>query len=176
MEEIVQAIEELSQKTWVDYLLIVVPIAISIVAIVISVCISNKQNRIALYNYRYNAALQVETLIELEKIVYKENSPELIVAAFDMFFGTNIRSQETLIALMQAAQKTKSVQQDIGCLIFIVDKKHKSALPKLLDSFSALICGAINGVVDEDAKESFHSVCIVLNDEFFIKLLKKIKI
>ena len=49
MEEIVSAIEKLSQKTWVDYLLISVPIAISVVAILISVRISNKQNKIALF-------------------------------------------------------------------------------------------------------------------------------
>lgn len=176
MEEIVSAIEKLSQKTWVDYLLISVPIAISVVAIVISVRISNKQNKIALFNCRYNAVLQAKTLMELEKIIYQENSSKLILAAFDMFFETNICSQDTLIALMQAAHKIKSVQQDIGCLIFIVDKKHQSALLKLFDPLSTLISSAINGVVDVDAKEDFHSVCATLDDKFFENLMKKIKI
>ena len=45
MEDIVKAIEKLAKKDIIDYLLVIVPIAISIVAIVISIATARKQNR-----------------------------------------------------------------------------------------------------------------------------------
>lgn len=49
MDELIHVIEKLSQKDWVDYLLIIIPILVSLVAIVISVATAQKQNRIALF-------------------------------------------------------------------------------------------------------------------------------
>lgn len=44
MEDIVKAIEKLAEKTWVDYALIVVPIFISLLAVVISITAARKQS------------------------------------------------------------------------------------------------------------------------------------
>ena len=53
MDELIHVIEKLSQKDWVDYLLIIIPILVSLVAIVISVATVQKQNRIALFKTQY---------------------------------------------------------------------------------------------------------------------------
>ena len=53
MNELVKAIENLSNKTIVDYLLIVIPIIISVIAIIISLNSTNKQNKIALFEIRF---------------------------------------------------------------------------------------------------------------------------
>ena len=45
MEDIVKAIEHLAEKTWVDYALVVVPILISLLAVVISIVTARKQSK-----------------------------------------------------------------------------------------------------------------------------------
>ena len=47
MEELIKAVESISEKNWIDYGLIFVPILISILAVVISVLTAKKQNKIA---------------------------------------------------------------------------------------------------------------------------------
>ena len=54
MEELVKAIEKLAEKDLIDYLLVIVPILVSIVAIFISIATAKKQNKIALFERRYN--------------------------------------------------------------------------------------------------------------------------
>ena len=54
MDELVKAIEKLAEKDIIDYLIIFVPIAISLVTIVISIRTAQKQNKIALFEKRYN--------------------------------------------------------------------------------------------------------------------------
>ena len=60
MEELVKAIEKLSEKDAVDYLLIIVPILISLVAIFISVAIAIRQNKIAMFELRYSVSNNYE--------------------------------------------------------------------------------------------------------------------
>ena len=52
MESIVEAIEKISQKNMVDYFIAIVPIALSLVAIYISIDSTKKQNKIALLDKR----------------------------------------------------------------------------------------------------------------------------
>ena len=63
MEELVKAIEKLSEKDAVDYLLIIVPILISLVAIFISVAIAIRQNKIAMFELRYRALATIMKVI-----------------------------------------------------------------------------------------------------------------
>ncbi len=53
MEELVKAIEKMSEPNYLDYLAIVMPIALSLVAIIISISTARKQNKIALFQERY---------------------------------------------------------------------------------------------------------------------------
>jgi uncharacterized membrane protein len=57
MEDIVKAIEKLAEKDIIDYLLVIVPIAISVVAVVISIATAKKQNKIALFEKRYKVTI-----------------------------------------------------------------------------------------------------------------------
>ena len=59
MDKVVKAIEKLAEKDIIDYLLVIVPIAISIVAIIISITTSKKQNKISLFERRYSCLFQI---------------------------------------------------------------------------------------------------------------------
>lgn len=176
MEDIVKAIEKLSQQTWVDYLLISVPIAISIVAIIISIAAARKQNRIALFEMRYKALLQIKTILSFEDIAYREDSPQAILRAFDMFYGTDIRSEDEIVALMVSAQQMKIIEQDIASVSFLLNKKRQGIFDQLLGDFSQVIIDAIKKRITTESKENFHSVCLILKNEVLEKIMRKIKV
>ena len=176
MEEVVKAIEKLSQQTWVDYLLISVPIAISIGAIIISVATARKQNRIALFEMRYKALLQIKTILDFENIVYGEDSSRAILRAFDMFYGTDICSKDSIVALMVSAQQMKIIEQEIAPVSFLLDKKRKGIFDQLLSDFSQAMIDAINKRTITESKEKFHSVCLILKNEVLEKIMRKIKV
>ncbi len=52
MGELIQAINNLSQTSWLDICAVVAPIILSVVAIIISINTARKQNKIALYQER----------------------------------------------------------------------------------------------------------------------------
>lgn len=176
MEDIVKAIEKLSQQTWVDYLLISVPIAISIVAIIISIATARKQNRIALFEMRYKALLQIKTILSFEDMAYGEDSPQVILRAFDMFYGTDIRSEDEIVALMVSAQQMKTIEQDIASVSFLLNKKRQDIFDQLLADFSQVIIDAIDKRITTESKENFHSVCLILKNEVLEKIMRKIKV
>jgi len=55
MENLVTSINNLGQRTWVDYLAIFAPIVLSVVAVWVSIATTKKQNKIALFKKRYEA-------------------------------------------------------------------------------------------------------------------------
>ena len=67
MDDRVKAIEKLADKDIVDYLLVIVPIVVSIVAIYISIATARKQNKIALFERRYNCLFQIKTVLAFSK-------------------------------------------------------------------------------------------------------------
>lgn len=69
MDELIPILEQMAQKTLVDYLAIIAPLVLSVVAIVISISTTRKQNKIALFEKRYEAASQIATLLSFLKSI-----------------------------------------------------------------------------------------------------------
>ena len=67
MEGLVEAIEKLAEKDLIDYLLVIVPIVVSVVAIYISIATARKQNKIALFERRYNCLFQIKTVLNFSQ-------------------------------------------------------------------------------------------------------------
>jgi len=95
MEDIVNAIEKLAEKNWVDYFLIIVPIVISIIAIGITVYTARKQNRIALFQLRYKALCRLNCILLFDKNVLEYKSPDIIIKGINMFFKTELTQDDS---------------------------------------------------------------------------------
>lgn len=69
MRELIEAIEKLSQKGWVDYLIIIVPILLSVVAVWISLATAHKQNKIALLEKRHKTLEHFRKIFEFRNLI-----------------------------------------------------------------------------------------------------------
>ena len=90
MEEVVKAIEKLAEKSIIDYLVIIVPIILSIVAIGISIATARKQNKIALFDRRYACLFQIRMILQFAEAIKEVSDPKVILQLFDAFWGPTL--------------------------------------------------------------------------------------
>lgn len=63
MDELISAIEKISDKTWFDYCIAIAPLILSLVAIYISIDSTRKQNKIALLDKRLEIYMNLKECI-----------------------------------------------------------------------------------------------------------------
>ena len=92
LQEITCQIHGISQPAMIDWLSIIAPIALTIVAIVISIRVSIKQNKLALFDRRLKNYIIIESLISLykkNKLHYKKNDEVRMAVDYDFHQLTN---------------------------------------------------------------------------------------
>lgn len=171
MEELIKAVETLSQNTIFDYLIVIVPILLSIVAIVISIYTIHKQNKIALFEMRYKALTQLKAILMYEEAIYELDDPTDIVDAFDMAFSTDlkIRGEDFFVKI---GMITKQIYFDIG-IIDPMLKKNSIDSSNLTESLASTILDASWQKIDSEERRNFHTLCQKL-EPVYKKLSKKI--
>lgn len=66
MDKLIPILEQMAQKTWVDYFAVSAPIVLSVVAIYISISTTRKQNKIALFEKRYELYQKIQQYLILD--------------------------------------------------------------------------------------------------------------
>ena len=171
LKEIVKAIEKLSEKDIIDYLLVIVPILVSIVAIFISIATARKQNKIALFERRYNCFFQIKTVLAFSKAIETPYDRKVIVALFDSFWGTNIAFLSGDKQLVLAMSQVEIIKKDIEQATFLF--KHEFNVPptNIIDHLQSVIIDSILDKSIENDRNKLLSMC----KEFEEKDLKHIQ-
>ena len=84
MQELITTLEKLLAKNFIDYALVIIPIVISLIAIALSIVTTQKQNRIALFEKRYDAYSNLLKLKAFSQMLIENDysfSLETIIAA-----------------------------------------------------------------------------------------------
>lgn len=181
MEDIVKAIEKLSEKNLSDYLLIIIPILISVVSIYISIRTSNKQNKIALYQLRYKALCRLNCILMFDKNVLEYKSSDIIINGCNLFFKMDLQqgiSNEDVPwdQYIKATSCLSEVDNDLSILYCSITDKQKESIDIIMDCLADIIASAISGETAEEKINILHTECSKFTDKEFKKLEKTIKI
>lgn len=176
MEEVVKAIEKLAEKDIFDYLIVIVPIAISIVAIVISIATARKQNKIALFEKRYNCLFQIKTILNFADTIKEDANEKIILALYDAFWGTNISKLSGDTQVIAAKCHFEIMKKDVEQAIFLFDHKFDVVPINVLKSFHALLFDSIGRKNLEQSKKEFFLICDKFAERDFKKLRKIVKL
>lgn len=174
MEELVKAIEKLSEKDAVDYLLIIVPILISLVAIFISVAIAIRQNKIAMFELRYRALATIMKVISFGITFNYTNNPRVILESFNSCFSTSISSVDKVAALVDIRRNLDNMEEKVAVISDILKPEDKKILKKAFAKLSSIMEDVVTGNVDATEIEDFKVLCILLEQITAKKLSKKI--
>ena len=176
MDDLVKAIEKLAEKDIVDYLLVIVPIVVSIVAIYISIATARKQNKIALFERRYNCLFQIKTILNFSDTIKEDANGKIILALYDAFWGTNISRLSGDNQIIAAKCHFEVVKKDVEQAIFLFDHNFDIVPVDVLKSFHAVLFDAMKGDNLEQSKKEFFLVRDKFAEKDFKKLRKIVKL
>ncbi len=176
MEDIVKAIEKLAEKDIIDYLLVIVPIAISIVAIIISIATARKQNKIALFDKRFRCLSQIQMIVAFGKSIDSTANPLLITQLFDAYWGTDISSSKGTLQTIKAKSQLEKIIDDVAQSRFLFNCKYNIEPLELAQSFHGIILGAVGDKISENSINEFCSLCETFYEKDFPKLKDKTKV
>ena len=121
-------------KTIIDYLLVVIPIVVSVVAIVISLQATRQQNRIALFEKRFSVFCCLQKCAAFDSLLEEAKNPHDAYVAYCSAFGIE---QVSLAlddgwAMMEYRRIEEKLMQGYLLFDFIDDESTKKVCVTLL--------------------------------------------
>lgn len=158
MEDVVKAIEKISEKSLIDYLLIIIPIITSLIAIIISVAATRRQNKTALFERRYNCLFQIKTVLAFSKTIEALFDRKVIIALFDSFWGTNVAFLSGDKQLVLAISQVEIIKKDVEQATFLFKHKFNVSPTNIIDHLqSVLISSILEKSIDDDRNKLLFS-------------------
>lgn len=177
MEDLIKAIEKLAEKDIIDYLIIIVPIAISVIAIIISIATAKKQNKIALFERRYSCLFQIKMILNFADTIQDQDiEGKIILGLYDSFWGTNIYHLKGDKQIIEAKSHLEILKKEVEQVGFLFNYKCSISPTDIIKAFNGVLFDAM---MDKDLKESidkFYSLCTDFTEKDFKKLQKEIKL
>lgn len=174
MEEIVKAIEKLAEKDIIDYLLIIIPIAISLLAVVISLAIAHRQNKIATFDLRYKALTTIKRISNFATVFYITDQSDVIIESFNSCFSTSLDCTDEVRSLVASRNELNNLEESVAAVSDILSDTDIKILEKTFAMLSKIINSAIMDDVEKQNIEDFKVLCMCLEEITAKKLSKKI--
>lgn len=159
MEEIVEAIEELAEKSIIDYLVIIVPIMLSVVAIGISIATAKKQNKIALFERRYACFFQIRMILKFAEVIKEVSDPKVILQLFDAFWGSNIANLKGDSKIIASQCQLITIRKEVEQAEFLFKHRFVVSPDLLIESLWQVITDALVGEYNEKITIELNDVC-----------------
>ena len=176
MGEIVKAIEKLAEKDILDYLLIIVPIFISFVAIIISITTARKQNKIALFERRFKCLSQMQMLFAFSRVINEYRNSTTILQLFDAYCGTDASLNKGIVRSMKAKRKLETIGDEIAQSKFLFKHKYTVEPIDLVRSFHKIIIESVANTVPDEMIDQFVDLCNRFLEIDYPELEKQTKI
>ena len=84
---LIEAIRQLSEKSILDYVIAIAPVVLSVVAVIISLCIASRQNRIDLFEKRFEVYAEIQRCFAFQRLLEDAHSPRQAYDAFCTAYG-----------------------------------------------------------------------------------------
>ena len=176
MDELIEAINSGSGNSFIDYLLIILPIVLSFVAICISISVAKKQNDIAMFELRYQGYITLNNILDFGESLSIVKQPNIVIKSFNMYFSTDIDSDNTVDALISSGRQIRMIQKEVGILCGGLYSKDKDAVNKAVSLLSSIINDAIEGNMETNKIKVFRGICSYIRNNTLPQVAKKIEI
>lgn len=85
--DLINAIRQLSEKSILDYIIAIAPIVLSVVAVIISLYIASRQNRIDLFEKKFEIYAEIQRCLAFQRLLVDAHSPQKAYDAFCAAYG-----------------------------------------------------------------------------------------
>lgn len=176
MEKLLEILIALPIKTVVDYLLIIVPIVLSCIAIAISIVTTSKQNKIALFELRYKCYSQLRTIRSFDASTHDCDDPRLILKMFDALWGTGIAKTSGEECLIRCRCQMEIIVHDVLQREFLFRHRFDTDFSEILKYTQKVLMAATGGTIDVKSQKELHRLCELLEKKDVRYMCRKLKI
>lgn len=175
LQEISNILNEMNQRDLWDYAAIIVPLTLSIVAIFISIHTTIKQNKIAMFEKRYNCFFQIREILNFAETIKEYPNANVVLGLFDAFWGTNTAELSGNGQTIKAKTQLEIIKKEIVQTTFLFKHKFVIAPIDVFRDFHAVIWNAIAGNELNKSIDKFILTCDNFKKNDLEKLKKAIK-
>ena len=175
MYQIAAAVRALGTRDWFDYLSVIAPLVLSVVAIAISLFVAHKQNRIALFTIRHDAIVDIRTILLFESKICDDLDNKLIKVFYDGAFGTDVTNKCEKDAVVQIFATTTRLEKS-ALVKILVPRKDLSQVHDVIISMQQMMLGVVADEAATIEKAEFHKACDILLNGSYKKLCKAVRI
>ena len=162
-------------REFVDYSLIIIPILLSLVAIWISISTARKQNKISMFELRYQCLSQIRSIITFSDTLHDCDEPVIIWSMFDSFWGTDISDKGFDERLIKAKCKMESIKKDVLQAKYLFKKQPKTDLELLIEKFQRFVSGSMLDNTFLEVRDELHKLCLDFKEKDYPILAQEAK-
>jgi len=175
-DDIVEAIKSINNKSIVDYFIIIIPIVVSIVAIIISINTSKKQNKIAIFEKRYECLYQMKNVIEYSDKIKEADNPNILLTSFNLYFKTELFVSCEVSDIINMKAQIDQINKDIRKAGFLFKYKFQIPPSTIGRKLNGVLCKAIDGKKDEKQILEFIELVNKFYELDFNEMIKRTKL
>lgn len=176
-----------------DILLNLASLFLAIAAIVASFVVAGTQNRIALFNIRYDAYFELNCLLDFAQHL-RENPPimskvpqpgrlQMELAAFNAEFAADLRlaidktQEDQAVAQVQMLMVVRSIEKTVKASQFATKDLNERELEVLMNALRRYLTQVIIGGMDYNAsRDNFIASCDTFKDKHFSRAIAKTRL
>ena len=176
MEQLWSVAWELILMLFVENAAITIPIAISVLAVIISVATARQQNAIALFELRYKSYSQLRTIRSFDTSIHDCEDPNLVLKMFDALWGTSIAKVSGEESLIRARCHMEIIVHDVLSREFLFRHKFDVDFAEILKNTQEILIAATSGQVNMDAQKELHRLCELFEKKDLQYMCRKLKL
>lgn len=175
MYQIAAAVRALGTRDWFDYLSVIAPLVLSVVAIWISIATARKQNRIALFELHFAALTDIRRILVFGAMIEGASSTNVIRLMYDGRFGTAISNASEKDALCQVMAITVDLEKS-SLVKSLVRGATADQILKLIYLMQAFMLHVVHGEKYTEQRDAFCAACEQFSMGTYKELCKRVSV
>lgn len=160
----------------IELIITALPILLSLGAICITIHVAREQNKIALFEKKYNCLFQIHLITNFSDLIKDTNNANVILALFDAQWGTdisNVRNTEVQKSLHAKCQ-INLIKMHVSQAQFLFKQEMSVDTNVMGDRFCKIVMGAIGNNVSKETLKEFCEICENFNKNDFPNMKKEL--
>lgn len=160
----------------IELIITVLSILLSLGAIGITFYVARKQNKIALFEKKYNCLFQIHLITNFSDLIKDKNNSNVILTLFDAYWGTDISnvSNTRVQKVLQAKCQLNLIKTHVSQAQFLFKHKSSVNLDEIGDRFHKTVMGAIGNNISNETINEFCELCDEFNKKDFTNMKKEL--
>ena len=178
MRGVIEAIYALGVRDWFDYVAVIAPIGLSVVAIWISLYTVHTQNRIALFEINYSALHQIKAILGFAECSELCENKAHVAIQMDSFFETGIEIDLEQKGWSHVFLTINKIEKKAMVKSLLRTKAEEKAVWNIIQELQTLMLATYANPNDFNLEElqKFRGLCTEFTEKMYEKLEKRVRV